>query len=313
MDVLTDVLSNLRLRGQMYFRTEFVGRWGVSLPADRQTIRFHLVVQGECWVAVQGGGEPIRLREGDFALVPHGAAQTLSDAPDAGAVPLETLLGAGKLGEDGVLRHGTSESSPRARLVCGFCSFDDELNHPLFVGLPAVLVMGRHFTGSSPWLAEAVRVIAMEANLDAIGGPAVIGRLMEVLFIQGIRHQRDSQSSPGIPYLLAITDKNLKAAIEAMHEQPERGWTLSELARVSNMSRGRFAKRFKEALGQSPLQYLTDWRLQKAKRLLRDTDLSVAEVGSRSGYQSLPSFTRRFGKRFGVSPGAFRKSGGPEK
>jgi len=307
MDVLADVLSNLRLRGQMYFRTEFVGSWGVTLPADRNSIRIHLVVQGQCWISVDGGNEPILLREGDFALVPHGAGQTLSDTPHADAVSLETLLNNGSLGDDGVFRHGTRESKQQARLVCGFCSFDEELNHPLFLGLPPVLVMGQHFTGKSPWLAEAVRVITMESNLDGLGGSAVINRLMEVLFIQGIRHQCETKSSPSIPYLFAITDKNLKPAIEAMHEHPERGWTLSQLAKLSSMSRGRFAQRFKEVLGQSPMQYLTDWRLQKAKHLLKETNLSIAEVGFRSGYQSLPSFTRRFGKQFGITPAAFRK------
>ena len=307
LDVLADVLANLRLRGQMYFRTEFVGSWGVTLPEDHNTIRIHLVVQGQCWVTVSGGNEPILLREGDFALVPHGAAQTLSDSPHADAVSLETLLNGGSLGDDGIFRHGNRESKQQARLVCGFCNFDEELNHPLFLGLPPILVMGHHLTGSAPWLAEAVRVITTEANLGGMGGSAVINRLMEVLFIQGIRLQCDSRSNQSIPFLLAITDKNLKPVIEAMHEHPERSWTLSDLAKLSNMSRGRFAQRFKEVLGQSPLQYLTDWRLQKAKLLLKESNLSIAEVGFRSGYQSLPSFTRRFGKQFGISPGAFRK------
>ncbi len=307
MDLLTDVLANLRLRGQMYFHSEFTGSWGVTVPADRNMIRCHLVVQGECWVSVDGGSEPLLLREGDFVLIPHGATQTLSSSPHADAVSLETLLDAGNLGDDGVFRHGTRDSEQQARLVCGFCRFDEELNHPLFLGLPPVLVISQELTGGSPWLAEAVRITTREANLDGMGGRAVIGRLMEVLFIQGIRHEYYSRSDHSIPFLFAITDKNLKPAIEAMHKHPERGWTLSQLAKLSSMSRGRFAQRFKEVLGQSPLRYLTDWRLQKAKHLLIETNLSIAEVGFRSGYQSLPSFTRRFGKQFGISPGAFRK------
>lgn len=307
MDILVDIFSNLRLRGQVYFRTEFVGSWGVTLPADRNSIRIHLVIQGECWVTVDGGDEPILLTEGDLVLVPHGAGQTLSDSPEAAAVDLETLLNNGNLGEDGILRHGTRESKQQARLVCGFCSFDHELNHPLFVGLPPVLVIGQNYTGNSPWLAEAVRVTTMEANLGGLGGAAVVSRLMEVLFIQAIRHQCDMNFSSENPFLVAITNKNLKPPIEAIHRYPERAWTLSQLAKLSNMSRGRFAQRFKEVLGQTPIQYLTDWRLQKAKRLLKETNLSIAEVGFRSGYQSLPSFTRRFGKQFGISPGAFRK------
>ena len=307
MDVLTDVLSILRLRGQMYFRTELAGTWGVTLPADGRTIRFHLVVQGQCWIAVDGQNEPLLLREGEFALVPHGTGQSLADSPGSATVPLARLLDAGLLGEDQVLRYDSGETQAQTRLVCGFCSFDEGLSHPLFFGLPAVLVMDRHFTGSSPWLAEAVRVISMEADLDGMGGAAIIGRLMEVMFIQGIRHQCESHSEPGIPYLVAITDNKLKFAIEAMHEHPERDWTLTQLAKLSSMSRGRFAQRFKDVLGQSPMHYLTGWRLQKARRLLKESDLSIAEVGYRSGYRSLPSFTRRFGKQFGISPAAFRK------
>ena len=147
----------------------------------------------------------------------------------------------------------------------------------------------------------------MEANLGGLGGRAVVSRLMEVIFIQAIRHLCDMNCTPNIPFLTAVTDNNLKPAIEAMHQHPEYAWTLSQLAKLSSMSRGRFAQRFKDLLGQSPMQYLTDWRLQKAKRLLKETNLSIAEVGFRSGYQSLPSFTRRFGKQFGISPGAFRR------
>ena len=157
LDVLVDVFSNLRLRGQVYFRTEFVGSWGVALPADHNTIRIHLVVQGQCWVTVDGGNEPILLKEGDFALVPHGAGQILSDTPEVDAVSLETLLINGSLGEDGIFRHGNRDSKQQTRLVCGYCSYDDELDHPLFLGLPPVLVIGpkyhRKFTvvsGGSP-------------------------------------------------------------------------------------------------------------------------------------------------------------------
>ena len=307
MDVLTDVLSNLRLQGEMYFRTEFQGHWGVSLPSDRETIRFHLIVQGQCWITVDGCNEPLLLREGDFALIPHGSSQILADSPDATPVALNILLGDGKLGEDGVLRHGSNEMEQQVRLVCGFCSFDEGLDHPLFYGLPPVLLLGRNFTGSSPWLAEAVRVMMMEADLDGEGSSAVINRLIEVLFIQGIRHRLDTNTSPGIPFMLAITNSKLKPAIEAMHEHPEIEWTLTRLAELTNMSRGRFAQRFKAALDQSPMRYLTNWRLQKARRLLKETNLSIVEVAFRSGYQSLPSFTRRFSKQFGIGPAAFRK------
>jgi AraC-like DNA-binding protein len=289
----------------MYFRTEFHGDWGVALPADGNAIRFHLVIQGQCWVTVDG--EPVQLREGDFALIPHGAAQVLSDTPNTRPVALAHLIQDGNLGVDGVLRYGRQNSARQTRLVCGFCSFDEELNHPLFLGLPPVVRMGQHTTGSSPWLAQSVRVIAMESDLNEIGGAAVISRLLEVLFIQGIRHHSRSPTSTAIPFMVAITDNQLKRALEAMHAETSKPWSVGELAVLSGMSRGRFSQRFKDCVGQAPLQYLTEWRLQKARRLLKETSLSIAEVGHRSGYQSLPSFTRRFSKHFGTTPGAFRK------
>lgn len=312
MDILSDVLSNLRLRAQMYFRTEFAGSWGVALPADRDTIRFHLVVQGHCWVSVDGYRDPLCLREGDFALVPHGAAQTLANSADSISVSLDSLISNGAIGSDGVLRHGDDAPNHETRLVCGFCSFDQGLVHPLILGLPPVIVMGRRITASSPWIAEVVRVMTMEADLDGIGGTTVISRLMEILFIHSIRHYCEMEADPRIPYLIAISDNRLKLAIEAIHEHPERDWSLSRLAQIASMSRGRFAKRFKDVLGLSPMQYLAEWRMQKARHMLKETDLSVSEVAFRSGYQSLPSFTRRFGKQFGITPAAFRNQKGSE-
>ena len=310
MDILSDVLSNLRLRAQMYFRTEFAGTWGVALPTDRDTIRFHLVVQGQCWVTVAGHPSPLCLREGDFALVPHGAAQTLANSPDSNSDSLDSLISTGAIGGDGIFRHGDGESNRQTRLVCGFCSFDAGLVHPLVLGLPPVIVMGRRTTASSPWIAEVVRVMTMEADLDGMGGTTVMSRLMEVLFIHSIRHYCESQLDPRIPYLIAISDNKLKFAIEAMHEHPGREWSLTQLAKLTSMSRGRFAKRFKDVLGQSPMQYLAEWRLQKARHMLKETNLSISEVAFRSGYQSLPSFTRRFGKQFSITPAAYRKEKG---
>ena len=307
MDLLSDVFSSLRLSGDLYFRTEFSGDWGETIPPDRRTIRFHLVARGHCWVAVDGTTEPVLLNEGDFALIPHGASQTLSSAPEQDPVHLADLMNDDNPDSDGVLRYGSRDHGPQCRLVCGFCSFDEQLNHPLFLGLPPIIILGAQSTGDSPWLAEAVRVTTMEANLADVGMRDIISRLIEVLFIQGIRHQLRSSSSDGNPFLMTITDKKLRAAIHTMHEHFEDDWTISRLAETAGMSRTQFARRFKDVLNQTPMQYLTDWRLQKARQWLKQTGSSVAEIGLRSGYQSLPSFTRRFAERFGVSPAAFRR------
>lgn len=279
----------------------------MCVPAERGTVRFHLVLQGGCWVSVDDSTEPFRLNEGDVALIPHGAAQTLSSAPGQELLPLADLMDDGKAHAGGVLRYGTRDEGTHCRLVCGFCSFDDHLKHPMFRGLPPLLVVGVRSTGNAPWLAEAIRVTTMEANLADVGMRDILGRLIEVLFIQAVRHELRTPSTESNAFLVAITDAQLAPAIRAVHERLEEHWTITRLARTAAMSRTQFAHRFKEVLDQTPMQYLTDWRLQKARQWLKDTELSVADVAQRCGYQSVPSFTRRFTERFGVSPAAFRR------
>lgn len=310
MDLLSDVLSSLRLRGDLYFLTDFSGDWAVALPPEGQAIRVHLVVRGQCWVDVEGTEKGALLHEGDFALVPHGAAQTLSSEPDLDLEPasLPELMGDGNPDDDGILRYegrGCSEGR-RSRIVCGLCRFDERLSHPMFLGLPPLIVLRARATGDSPWLAEAVRVTILEANLTDVGMREILGRLIEILFIQSIRQKLRATDDPN-PFLVAVSDNHLRPALRAMHDELDTDWTVQRLARLSGMSRTQFARRFREALHRTPMQYLTDWRLQKARQWLRETDASVEEIGRRSGYRSQPSFTRRFKERFGVTPLAYRR------
>ncbi len=307
MDLLSDVFSRFRLRGDVYFTTDFSGRWGVHVPADRRSIRFHLVIQGQCWVAVDGQSEPTLLREGEYALIPHGAGQRLSSSPQARTVALESLITADNPNREGVLLHNGRGSEGRCRVVCGFCRFDDEANHPLFIGLPAMIHLNVDAVGKSPWLGEAIRVTTMEANLGDPGKLAIISRLIEILFMQGVRTQTGPEADTGNPFLRAIQDRQLGPALQAIHERLDHDWTISALAGVAQMSRTQFARRFKDVLQQTPIHYLINWRLQSARQLLRESDLNVAEIAFRVGYQSLPSFSRRFKERFGVAPATYRR------
>lgn len=308
MDILSDVIASLRLRGGLYFLTDFTGGWAVGIPSDAKAVRVHLVVQGHCWVAV-GGESATLLREGDFVLVPHGAAQTLASDTDLTPISLSSLMGPGNPGDDGVLRYAGPGDGGRSRLVCGLCRFDERLSHPVMLGLPPCIVLGARSIGDSPWLLEAVRVTTMEANLGDVGMREIMSRLIEVLFIQAIRHQlRATAEATHNAFLAAMSDKHLSSALRAMHEQIDRDWTIGGLARLSGMSRTQFARRFRAVMKQTPMQYLTDWRLQKARQWLRETDASVEAIGLRSGYRSQPSFTRRFKERFGVTPLAYRRA-----
>ena len=310
MDFLSEVFLRLRVNGGIYFTTDFTGGWGVHVPPDQQTIRFHLVVHGNCWVTVDDDAhEPTLLREGEFVLIPHGAGQQLLSARQAPSLALEKIVSSDNPSSDGVLHHRAMGSGADCRLVCGFCHFDHHVSHPLFHGLPSMVVLNAKTIGQLPWLADAIRLTTIEANRSDQGVRAIISRLIEILFMQAIRMQTQLHADQGNPFIRAILDPQLSLALKAIHEELDRDWTLTSLAKRAHMSRTQFARRFKDTLQQTPIQYLINWRLSTARQLLRVTELAITDIAFRSGYRSVPSFTRRFKKRFNITPAAYRRAG----
>src|SRR5262245_1040726 len=130
MDLLSDVLTHLRLRGEVYFRAEFSGAWAVTVPADRKHVRFHLVLSGECFVSVPHVTEPVKLVAGEAVLIPHGTSQVLSEDPCPRPISLKALLERGTLDGSGRLRYAAPGRGVGASLLCGYCRFDEALEVP---------------------------------------------------------------------------------------------------------------------------------------------------------------------------------------
>ncbi|SLN44657.1 AraC family transcriptional regulator [Oceanibacterium hippocampi] len=307
-DILSEVFSTLRLRGELYFRAELGPDVAVALPREQRRIRFHLVLNGHCRIRVSGddaAAEPELLTEGDLAIVPDGAAQVLGDGPDAGAAALGDLLGAGCLA-DGLLRHG--DGPPQARLLCGFCRFDEAVDHPALSGLPPLIVVRARDLGSEPWAAATLRLLTLEAGLDGQGTGGILARLLEIVFIQAVRRLAPAGDAPGAGFVAALRDARLARALSAIHRSPETAWTIQSLARVAGMSRARFAAHFTERVGLPPIGYLTGWRLARARALLATSALDMADIASSAGYASPAAFSRRFKVAFGVGPGTWRRA-----
>ncbi|MCG8695517.1 MAG: AraC family transcriptional regulator [Minwuiales bacterium] len=306
MDVVSDILGTVKLRGSLYFQTALGPPFAVRVPPDRNTVRFHLMLGGDCLVSVPGLARPIALETGDFVFIPHGAAQVLSDAPDRAPRDLPDVLSEAGFTGAGVLRAGDPDAARPARLICGFCGFDDGADHPLLRSLPSHILIRAAEAMNYPWLGDAVRFIAYEAEGDNLGRSAIVDRLSEILFIQAVRAHA-AKPDGGRDFFGGLADPNLSRALAAIHAEPAAPWTLERLAREAGLSRSRFAELFHARVGQPPAQYLADWRLQKARVLLTETRLSTAEIAHRVGYASLPSFSRLFKRRFGVGPGQYRR------
>ncbi len=314
IDVLSDVFATLRLHGGVYFRAELSGAWAIEVPAERRRIRFHLVRHGDCWVKVRAHQDPVLLTEGDLAIIPNGAAQILSDRPGRAPVQLGDIVEGGAIDSSGVLNYGTGDGDEdgdpggRVRLLCGFCDFDEDVEHPVVTSLPALIVLSVRDLGAEPWVTETLRLMSLEADLSGQGMDGILGRLLEVMFIQVVRRLSAAPAGTESGYISALADPRLSKALLAIHGAPQRPWTIAELAKSSGLSRAVFADKFTSAVGLPPIGYLTNWRLMKARRLLRETNLGIDEIALRCGYKSLPSFTRRFKAAFKVGPGSFRRS-----
>jgi AraC-like DNA-binding protein len=145
---------------------------------------------------------------------------------------------------------------------------------------------------------------------QAPGSEVVANRLAEVLFIQAIRaYIASGNENCKRGWLRAIVDSQIGAALKSIHENVNNPWTVESLAEAAGMSRSAFAERFKQLLGQTPLVYLTAWRMQKAVQLLQQGDKKLIDVAQSIGYESDAAFSKAFKRVVGLAPGEYRRNG----
>ena len=305
MDVLSDLLDRLEMRGSLYFATAFTDPWSIEVPADAEVCRFHVIAHGPCHITVPDTGDHAALSKGDLALVPHGNTHWLQSQPEQALRPLPEVLDEGTLSAEGCLTWGGG--GPATRMVCGYFAFDKEAFHPLLSALPGLICARATASYDFGWIESMARFIGQEAGSGRPGSDAISRRLSEVLFIQVIRHHA-AHAAATTPVLSALLDPQLGRALQAMHAAPERPWKVETLAREAALSRTAFAERFHALAAVTPMHYLTWLRMDRARALLRG-DTATAAVGEAVGYQSEAAFHRAFKKAFGIGPGAYRRRG----
>lgn len=304
MDVLSDVMNLMKFRGVLYFHTRFTGTWGIRVPAHPGVARFHMTTQGHCWVRVDGESEPVLLNPGDMAVVPHGAPHILSDGPQSPVTHLDDVLLETRYG-GGELAFG-SGGSHESRLVCGHFEFGTEVRHPLLLQLPPCIVIRRDDAIAHLWLDDAMKYLAFEATAERPGASAMVQRLAEVLFIHVVRIWRDLEG-PGAGFVAALVDRNLARSLEAFHAAPGEDWSVERLARESGASRTAFIDRFRTTTGMTPMAYVTEWRMNLARRMFAQSGQPIEQVAADLGYGSVAAFTRAYKKIMGETPGADRR------
>ena len=304
-DRLARVLSNLRMRSTFYCHAEFGDPWSLEMPAIADSVSFHVLIAGTCWLRLPGQ-EPIELAAGDLALVPHGAGHDLLSDPDAPRGPRVDLLPQDCLGESySRLRYGGPGRT--TTLICGVVGFDDPAARELMRALPPVLHVGGDAVAVASSVRETLRLIAAELAHPLPGAETVATRLADVLVVQAIRSWMDSDAEASAGWLRSLQDERIGRVIEAIHARPGDEWTLERLATVAAMSRSSLSARFAELVGEAPIAYLTRWRMSIAESRLRDTDVTAARLAGELGYRSEAAFNRAFTRQVGLTPGAVRR------
>lgn len=310
-DLLAGPLSPVRLEGAVFLRAEYHEAWAFSSmscratadllhPGSERVLLFHLVASGTCWVALDDG-ERHWAGTGDVIVLPYGDDHRMGGVEDTEAVPVASFMPPVPWTEMPVLRHGAD--GPQTDVVCGYLHSLDPLFDPELRALPPVFVVHPPAGAAAEW----VKANIAYALTNTTPTPAPLAaRLAELLLVEVLRLHLASAPAARTGWAAALRDPVLAPALAALHRDPGHHWTVEELARTGAVSRSALGERFRQVLGCSPMRYLAQWRIHRARDLLATTDLGVASVGRRVGYEAEEAFSRAFKRSTGTSPRDWR-------
>ncbi|GII95882.1 AraC family transcriptional regulator [Sinosporangium siamense] len=304
-DRLTRILHTLRMRSTFYCHAELREPWALEMPAIADSVSFHVLTAGSCWLRLPDS-EPVELRAGDLALVPHGRGHELLSAPEAGPASRVDLLPQRYLSEHySMLQYGGAGRT--AQLICGVVSFDDPAAAELMRALPAILFVGGDTVSAASAIRDTLRLMASELSHPQPGGEAVATRLADILVVQAIRVWLAAVPKTSTGWLRALQDERIGRTLELIHADPGHEWDLERLARTATMSRSAFSARFTTLVGEAPITYLTRWRMNLARSRLIEESVTAAQLATELGYQSEAAFNRAFTRIIGRTPGSIRR------
>ena len=289
---MSDVLRRLRLRGAVYFDMECDGEFVIEAPFPSRAgwqMEYRAVLRGQCWCSVPGG-DWVLLEVGDVIFFPRGHAPVL--ASQAGTPPPDS--------------GSHAPSGPQPRVLCGVLCCDVQPFNSLAAALPEVLrVHGRE---SGNWLGCSLLQAVDAARAGQPGASALLERMSELMFLDALCRHTSSHGGEQRGTLAGLHDRQVGRVLALIHEDPGHAWTGGELGARVGLSRSVLYERFALIVGQTPAQYLINWRMQVAAGLLRSSAATIAAVACEVGYESEASFSRAFRRVMGESPAAWRRS-----
>ncbi|MBB6112892.1 AraC-type DNA-binding protein [Mucilaginibacter lappiensis] len=300
MDALSTVLEATRLRSVVYSKFPLKAPWGLDVIKDENS-QFWRLVSGSCTVG-SPDGRIIELEEGDLVFVPHGSAHWIADKSTSLRIPSPEFVKARRAGIP-IFSGGDDVTI----LIAGHFEFDYQPLHPFLKDLPPIIHIRQYVTENQLLLKQVTQLMLEELNNERPGSSVMLKCLSEIMFINIIRAYLE-QAVPDSGFLSALNEPRISKALKLIQDSPQKHWTLESLASEIGMSRSVFFNQFKKLVHETPLSYLTNWRIRQAQKLLVTGNSNISEIAANVGYQSEAAFNRIFKSKTGQTPAVYRRS-----
>jgi AraC-like DNA-binding protein len=316
---LNEALERLRLEGAIFLRAEYTERWALAdqggpmfaalmHPGAERLILFHVVASGRCWVST-ADGERYWASAGEVIVLPYGDAFLMGGVEPVEPVSIMTVVPPPPWTEMPIVRHG--EGGSRTDIVCGCLYSEDPLFDPALKVFSPAFVVRPPSGPSRAWFDASIAYALEESSGQSQRVRST--KLPELLLIDALRLHLANAPASERGWLAGLRDPVLAPAMKAIHTAPDRKWTVADLAMEAAVSRSSLDGRFRDVLGLSPIRYVNEWRMRMAQDLLATTEVTVAEIARRVGYDSEEAFSRAFKRAHGQSPSPWRLGRSPSR
>lgn len=315
MDALAEVLRAIKIDAAIYLNGEFSEPWCVLAPEattlaplfgrdGAHVIIYHLLCEGRACCEIDDY-DPVDLSAGDLVALPHGHPHRMGNG--AATTPLYVSSALPGLLERGLQPLMTGGGGTVSKFICGYLACDRHLSQAFLAGLPPLIRLNIRDDSSGQWLENSLRFsVAQAASRDA-GAMEVVAKLSEVFVAEALRRYQRELPPGQTGWLAAAREPAVGRALMLMHHRSAHPWTLVSLAHEVGVSRSVLSDRFRHFLGESPIAYLTRWRLRLGARALASTNHTVSEIALDVGYESEAAFNRAFKREYGLPPARYRR------
>jgi AraC-like DNA-binding protein len=292
MSIINQLFSTFKVTSQIFHNGQYCGSWSID-TSGKKYISFHIVNHGRCFLTVGDSPEVYTLEEGDVVLFPNDIRHCLTN-DETFSQPINS---GGSITFDEGIKEGSTG------IICGYFVH----NHPLIGNitsyLPDKVVLRRaKLSKDNSSAACLLEALLKESLSDKIGAELVMNKIAEALLALVFRTYLPANHG----VIAAMSHPQLSKVIQAIHSNPENKWTVDNMAELCFLSRAKFSDLFKSVLMETPMNYLTQWRISVAYRMLADEKVSTLHAAIACGYDNESSFSKAFKRLLGVNPGAVR-------